>query len=228
MLKFLKSFEPRLLMLAAGVVGALWAFLSIADEVMEGETLAVDRQLLLLLRSPGDPTDPIGSRKVEEAIRDVTALGGFTVLTLVTAVAVIAFLLHKRWRHALVMLGAALVGELCSDLLKSAYGRPRPDLVPHGSYVYSASFPSGHSLHAAVVFLTLAMLISSLETHRSTKMLAYSLAILILVAVGFSRVYLGVHWPTDVLGGWCLGAAVALGAWMALIGLGGRPRKAVD
>ena len=115
-----------------------------------------------------------------------------------------------------------LSAQFASETLKSLYGRPRPDLVPHGSYVYSGSFPSGHSMLAAATYLTLAMLIASVEPKRRTKALVYVLAGLVIVSVGFSRVYLGVHWPSDVLAGWAAGAAWALGAWVALIGL--RPR----
>jgi undecaprenyl-diphosphatase len=219
MLKLLKRLESRALLLIIATGGAVWAFLSIADEMGEGETLAIDRRLLLLLRNPHDLHDPIGSRSFEEAMRDLTALGGFTVLTLVTAVAAIAFILHRKRLHAALLVGATLLGELSSDLLKNVYDRPRPDLVPHSTYVYSASFPSGHSMLSATVYLTLAMLVASLETRRPTKALVFAVAAVVVVAVGFSRVYLGVHWPTDVLAGWCAGGAVASLAWLLLLRL---------
>jgi undecaprenyl-diphosphatase len=222
--RFVKRFETRVLVGLILAAGALWAFLNIAGEMADGETDAIDRRLLLLLRMPGDPNNPIGSRSVEEAVRDITALGGTTVITLVTVVAVLTFLFHKRARHALVMGAAVLLAHLSSEVTKSLYGRPRPDLVPHEAYVYSASFPSGHSTLSAATYLTLAVLVASLETRRRTKALAYGLAALMLVAVGFSRVYLGVHWPSDVLAGWCLGAMWALAAWMTLRAVGGPTR----
>jgi undecaprenyl-diphosphatase len=185
----------------------------------EGETRAFDRHLLLLLRAPGDPSDPIGPRAFEEAMRDVTALGGFTVLTLVTVVATLAFLLHRKWSHAAVMAGTALAAQTCSSLLKNLYDRPRPDLAPHAVYVYSSSFPSGHSMLSAAIYLTLAALVANLEVKRRSKALVFGLAILLMAAIGFSRVYMGVHWPSDVLAGWCAGAAWALAAWVLLIRL---------
>jgi undecaprenyl-diphosphatase len=109
------------------------------------------------------------------------------------------------------------VGQGCSELLKHLYGRPRPDLVPHGVYVYSASFPSGHSMLSATVYLTLAALIASLEPRRGAKILVFVTAVLVMVAVGVSRIYLGVHWPSDVLAGWCAGAGLALVAWSLLL-----------
>jgi undecaprenyl-diphosphatase len=228
MLNLLKRIESRILILCIALAGAVWAFLNIAEEVAEGETHSIDRDVLLALRSPGDLNDPLGPRTFEEAMRDVTALGGFTVLTLVTVVGVLAFLFHGRKRHAAVLAGTVLLAQLASDLTKEIYGRPRPDLVAHGSYVYSGSFPSGHSMLSAATYLTLAMLIASLETRRSTKTLVYVLAILMVLAIGVSRVYLGVHWPTDVLAGWALGAAYSLAAWVVLIWIGGRPRPAQD
>lgn len=192
--------------------------------MQEGETGTLDRQILLALRNPADPNDPIGPRTFEESMRDVTAIGGFTVLTLVTVVAVLAFLFHRRPRHAAVMAGTVILAQFCSEFLKQVYDRPRPDLVSHGSYVYSGSFPSGHSMLAAATYFTLAVLIASLEPRRATKVMTFVTAGLLVVGVGFSRVYLGVHWPTDVLGGWCLGAAWALLAWIVLIRLGARPK----
>lgn len=208
--------ETRTLVALLFLVGLPWLFLEVAGEVSEGETAALDRRLLLALRSPGDPADPIGPRWVEEAMRDITALGGFTILTLLTIVATLLLVFHGRRREALVFLGTVIAAQLSSDLLKGLYDRARPDLVSHGSYVYSQSFPSGHSAMAAAVFLILATVTASVEARRRTKALIYGVAIGGVLAVGFSRVYLGVHWPTDVLGGWVLGASWALIAWLIL------------
>jgi undecaprenyl-diphosphatase len=222
LLHHLRNIETRALILLIGAAGALWGFFNIASEVREGDTTALDTRILMLLRSPGDPSDPIGSRSVQEALRDVTALGGVTVISLVTTVALLAFLIHRKLRHAAIFAGTVAVAFVSSEGLKDFYDRPRPELAPHGSYVYSASFPSGHSTLSAAVYLTLAMLISSLEPDRGTKRLVFTLAALLVLGIGFSRVYLAVHWPSDVLAGWCLGAAVALLAWIALLRFGGR------
>ena len=216
MLTLLRRVESGALLLIIGVAGALLAFFSLAGEVSDGDTLAYDRRILLALRSPANISDPIGSHSLQEAMRDVTALGGVTVMTLVTVVAALAFLMHGRRRHARVLAATVLLADVSSEVLKHIYGRPRPDLVPHGSYVYSASFPSGHSTMSAATFLTLAMLIASLEPKRDVKIMVFGLAVTLMLAIGFSRVYLGVHWPSDVLAGWCLGAAWALAAWSTL------------
>jgi undecaprenyl-diphosphatase len=218
---FLRRFESRVLIGVILAAGALWAFLNLGGEMAEGETDTFDRRLILLLRTPGDLNNPIGSKAVEEAVRDVTALGGTTLVSVVTVVSVLMFLFHKKPRHALVMGGAVLLALVSSEFTKDIYHRPRPALVPHEVYVYSGSFPSGHSTLSAACYLTLAMLVASLETRRRTKALAYALAAAVLVSVGFSRVYLGVHWPSDVLAGWCLGATWALAAWIALRMMGG-------
>jgi len=218
----LRRIESRALILVIAAAGALWAFFNIAGEVGEGETQAIDRHILLALRNPADPSDPIGSRSFEEAMRDVTALGGVTVMVLVTVVGVLAFLIHRRRWHAAILAVTVALADISSESLKLFYSRPRPDLVPHGSYVYSASFPSGHSTLSAATFLTIAMLIASLEPNRGVKIMVYVLAFALVLSVGVSRVYLGVHWPSDVLAGWCLGAAWALAAWMALLRFGAR------
>lgn len=212
----IRRLETRALLLWLGAAGAIWAFLKLAGEMTEGETNAFDSKILLALRRPGDLADPIGSRSVEESMRDITALGGVTFLTLLTVVATLALVLHGKWKRAAVFAGTVIAANISSEVLKQVYDRPRPTLVPHGVYVYSGSFPSGHSTLAAATFLTLATVIASLEPRRSTKALTYVLAIALTIMVGFSRVYLGVHWPSDVLGGWSLGAAWALVAWIVL------------
>jgi undecaprenyl-diphosphatase len=195
---------------------ALYNFFGLGGDIVEGDTVDFDRQLMLAMRNPNDLSDPIGSRSVEEAVRDITALGGFTLVTLATVVGLLLFLFHKKWLHAGVLAATVLLAWASSEGTKLLYARPRPDLVPHGMHVYSGSFPSGHSTLAAATFLTLAALIASLEPRRRTKAVVYGLAVTILAAVGASRVYLGVHYPSDVLAGWCLGATWALAAWMTL------------
>lgn len=212
----LGKLETRTLVLLLALVGAPWLFLAVADEVSEGETAAIDRNLLLALRTPGQPSDPIGPRWLEEAVRDVTALGGFTLLTLLTIVTTVLLVFHRRRREALIFAATVIAAQASSQLLKGLYERERPSLVAHGSYVYSHSFPSGHSAMAAAVFLTLATVVASVEPRRRTKALIYGLAIIAVLGVGVSRVYLGVHWPTDVLGGWALGTSWALVGWLLL------------
>lgn len=199
------------LLLAAG---ALWAFIAIAGEVTEGETLGLDRSLLLALRDPADPANPLGPLWLREMGRDLTALGGIAVLTLLTA-GVLGFLAMRRlWGAAGLLLASVLGGILASNLLKAAFDRARPDLVPHGSIVMTSSFPSGHAMMSAVVYLTLGVLLARVEPRRRAKAFILTCAVLLTLLVGVSRVYLGVHWPTDVVAGWCLGAAWALGCWL--------------
>ena len=194
-----------------GLVGAsLWLFISIAGEVLEGETSAWDRRLLLALRSAADPAVPWGPAWVQEMARDFTALGGVAVLTLVT-LAVIGYLLLARKRHAAVAVFVAVAGGLVlSSLLKLGFDRPRPDLVPHASFVYTASFPSGHSMMAAVTYLTLGAMLARVQASAAMKIYLLAVAVVLTMLAGASRVYLGVHWPTDVAAGWAVGAAWAL------------------
>lgn len=213
----LGKLETRTLVLLVALVGVPSLFLTIAGEVAEGETAALDRRLLLAFRMPGDPSDPIGPRWFEESMRDITALGGFTVLTIVTIAATLLLIFHRRGREALIFATTVVLAYASSELLKAFYDRDRPMIVAHGSIVYSQSFPSGHSTAAAATFLTLATVVASVEPRRRTKALVYGLAISGVLAVGVSRVYLGVHWPTDVLAGWALGSSWALAAWMALV-----------
>ncbi|HEY3696630.1 phosphatase PAP2 family protein [Phenylobacterium sp.] len=208
--------EFRALGLIIALGGAILAFLGLSDEVGENATAAFDRAILLWFRNPANPADPIGSRAVEEAMRDVTALGGVTLLTLFVVIAAASLLFFGKWRQAVVLTVTIILAEVCNDTLKVVYDRPRPELVPHGVYVYTHSFPSGHSMLSAATYLTVAAILSSLDRRRRFKAFVFTLAILVIVAVGVSRVYLGVHWPTDVLAGWTLGAAWALLARLVL------------
>jgi undecaprenyl-diphosphatase len=205
--------EPSLLLILAAVAGAIWLFVEVADEVLEGEMRALDRAIILALRSAGDPNDPLGPRWVEEMMRDFTALGGLSILTvMVLAVAGYLLLADKR-RTALLVVVASVGGILLGAALKYGFGRPRPDLVSHGAMVYTASFPSGHAMMSAIVYLTLGTLLASVEPNVRIKLYLFGVALLLTALVGISRVYLGVHWPTDVVAGWAAGLAWALLLW---------------
>jgi undecaprenyl-diphosphatase len=201
------------LILAAGV---LFAFAKIADAVGDGGTRAFDEWLLVALRSPGNLADPIGPKWFEEMMRDFTAMGSTGVLTLMV-ITIAGFLTMTRKGHAaLFVLASVIGGVLISQSMKWAYARPRPELVPHGAEVYTASFPSGHSMMAAVVYLTLGALLARTLADRAVKVYVLAVAVFATILVGVSRVYLGVHWPTDVLAGWTLGAAWALICWLVM------------
>ncbi|PPE69644.1 phosphatase PAP2 family protein [Caldimonas thermodepolymerans] len=207
------------LLLVAFVALATWAFIELADEVIEGEIHDLDRRLLLALRHPDDPSAPWGPWWVEVLMRDLTALGSTTVLTVVALGAVGYLLIVRRFGMAVMVACSVLGGLGASHALKWLIERPRPDLVPHGVPVLTLSFPSGHATMSAVVYLTLAALLARLQPGRAAGGYLLAVAVLLTVGVGFSRVYLGVHWPSDVLAGWALGAgwaAACLLVWHAL------------
>jgi undecaprenyl-diphosphatase len=211
--------EAAILVSIALAAASLVLFAQLTDEVIEGETHAFDEAVLLALRHAGDPSDPIGPGWFEDAMRDFTALGSLGVLAFLTA-AVTGFLILQGKRHAALLVVVAIGGGiLVSTLTKLGFDRPRPDLVPHGATVYTASFPSGHSMMSAVTYLTLGALLARVQAQRRLKLYLLGLAVAITVLVGFSRVYIGVHWPTDVLAGWALGAAWALMCWAVALWL---------
>lgn len=207
--------EGAVLLAIVLLAGSVWFFLELADEVIEGETHAFDERILLFMRDRAASDNPWGPPWLEEMGRDFTALGGVGVLVLLTAATVGGYLLRGHKRMALLVTAAVFGGFLVVYFLKLGFSRPRPELVPHGSYVYTASFPSGHSMLAAVTYLTLGFLLARTHRHWSTKLYIMAVTLVVTGLVGLSRVYLGVHWPTDVLAGWAAGAAWALLCWLA-------------
>lgn len=213
LLAWIGAHEPQALAAMLIIAGAVWAFAELADEVLEGDTADFDEAVLLSLRTADDVTDPIGPGWFEEMARDITGLGGFGVLALLTLAATGYLLLHRKGHTALYLVLAIGSGILISTLLKNLFDRPRPDLVPHAQVVYTSSFPSGHSMMSAVVFFTLGALLAGVQADLRLRAYLLFVAALLALLVGASRVYLGVHWPTDVLAGWTAGAAWALLCW---------------
>lgn len=198
------------------VVLALLAFLGIVAAVEDGGTRAVDAEVLLALRQAGDQALPLGPAWLPPMARDVTALGSIGVLSLVT-LAVASFLVVGRWwRAALVFMGSIGGGWLLVEQLKHLFQRPRPDLVPHGAQVFTTSFPSSHAAMSAVVYLTLGALLARLVVERRLKVHIMASAVFLTMLVGLSRVYLAVHWPSDVLAGWVIGGGWATLCWTTM------------
>jgi undecaprenyl-diphosphatase len=209
----LRRTEIWMLAVTFGVAALTLAFGHIAEEVLEGDANKFDERILLFFRSAHDLSDPIGPPWIEEMARDITALGSYAILTVIfCAVVAYLFMVHQR-AAALWVIVAVCGGVGLSNALKIAFERPRPELVSEAARVFTTSFPSGHATLSAVTYLTLATLLASLHSSLRLKVYFLGLAILLTVAVGISRIYLGVHYPTDVLAGWCIGAAWAALCW---------------
>lgn len=209
-----KSSEVNVFLALLVAVLGLWAFLELADEVSEGESMPYDSQVLISLRSADNLSDPIGPLWLEEAMRDISALGSQVVLaTLILSVTGFFLLYGKKW-HALTVMLITLTGVLLVIGLKSFFLRERPDVVPHLVDVSSQSYPSGHTMMSAVIYLSLASMIAPILPEKKLKIYVISIALFITFLVGVSRLYLGVHFPTDVLSGWAVGLAWAAICWM--------------
>jgi undecaprenyl-diphosphatase len=206
-------------LLTAVISIALYAFFQIADEVSEAEIAQLDSALLLAFRSPADIADPIGPPWLEETVAEITSLGGYPILVAVVAAVAGYLLVVKRFGPALYVVLSVGAGTLLSQILKMLYDRPRPDIVDHLVVTHTASFPSGHATMSTVVYLTLAALIVRLVDQTRVRIYVISVATLVSVLVGLSRIYLGVHWPSDVAAGWALGVAWACLSWLSVSAL---------
>jgi undecaprenyl-diphosphatase len=195
----------------AAATSALVLFIKVADEVVEGDTRKIDLLILMWFRVTGKPNDPVGPLWLEDFARDITALGSPVVLGLFVVIATVFLLLIRQRFIALFTLVSTVLGTVIVTIMKELFGRSRPNLMPEGIIVYSESFPSGHAMISAVVYLTLGALISRLVHGVALKLYVMGSALILTGLVGLSRVYLGAHWPSDVLAGWAVGAAWALG-----------------
>jgi undecaprenyl-diphosphatase len=210
----LVSVEPIVLVSVLLIILGIWAFVGVTEEVLEADTQELDERALLALRESDDLRDPIGPDWLEQAAAEITALGGTGPLCLIT-LAVGGFLFFDRKRSMLVFVLVSVGGGvLVSFGLKQLVDRPRPSAVPHLTVVSTASFPSGHAFLSAVVYLTLGMLLAAVLTRRRLKLYTLFVGIMLAFLIGITRIYLGVHYPTDVLAGWTGGIVWALSCWV--------------
>ena len=201
------------LVLLLGLSGLAF-FAMLSDEIGEGETGRIDAAILIGLRHAGDLGVPLGPAWLPQTAVDLSALGGFTVLWLLTLAAAGYLLMTGRRTDAILLAGSIGGGSLLNAALKLFFGRERPEVVPHLVQVSNASYPSGHAMLSAVAYLTIAAMLARGEKRLAPRLYLLALAVVLVVLIGLSRLYLGVHWPSDVLGGWCLGSAWALGVWV--------------
>jgi undecaprenyl-diphosphatase len=210
---WLQQQEPVVLLAMLLVVMGIWGFVELADEVLEGTTQEFDTWAVHVLRQPGRPELPRGPQWLAGAGRDITALGSYAVLSLIV-IAVAGFLrLHCLYRTMWLVICASVGGALLNHFLKAFFSRERPDLVPLVDTM-SASFPSGHSMLSALIYLSLGALLAQTTLRRRIKAYFLTVALVLTFLVGLSRIYLGVHYPTDVLAGWTIGLVWALGCWL--------------
>jgi undecaprenyl-diphosphatase len=219
-----RALELRVLvpLLALALLGLV--FMKVASEVHEGDANGLDQWVLMHLRTAAH--QPVGPPGLPEVARDLTALGSPAVLCLVTAAACLAMLAAARQAMAWITLGATLSGLGAAMLIKGLFSRSRPDAIDQATVVSGYSFPSGHAMMSAVVYLTVAMMLARLSTRAPMRLTVVTLAALVSVLVGLTRVYLGAHWLSDVIAGWSAGAAWALASWLVAEALGlGRGRR---
>ncbi|MDX2202728.1 MAG: phosphatase PAP2 family protein [Hyphomicrobiaceae bacterium] len=205
-----RNVERALIAFAAASL-AVMLVSALLSVLLRQHPLAFDAWLLRAFRTSADLAVPVGSRALQIAIRDITALGGVLVLALLVAIVAVFLMLKRHWHTAVAVVASAALGVLASQLLKALVGRSRPDVVPQLVPELSGSFPSGHAMMSVIVYLTLGTMLARLEDDRAVRRFLIGTAIAITIAVGMSRIYLGVHWPSDVLGGWSLGALWVLG-----------------
>jgi undecaprenyl-diphosphatase len=191
-------------------IGLVLLFAAIAVAVSLNATAPFDRGILLSLRDPANISRPIGPAWLFETMRDLTSLGSIVVLLLFTMTVAGYWLLTGR-RRAAALLVAALIGAIVlNDVLKLAFERPRPDAILQSARVFSSDFPSGHATISSAVYISASLLAGAQPAVQLARRFLLYLAGFVVVVIGFSRLYLGLHYPTDILAGWCVGGALVL------------------
>jgi undecaprenyl-diphosphatase len=204
---------------------AVGVFLELADDAPEGDYLPIENRIMQAMRAGDQPLGPAGTAAV---FRDITALGGAVVLIIMTLLILGYLWMSGRFRVAALITVAIAGGQALNLGLKHSFARERPDAALHLVDVRSSSFPSGHSMASSIFYLTMGALLARTAKRRREKTYFVCSALLLTFLIGFSRVYLGVHYPTDVLAGWSAGTAWALVCWFVADWLGRRGKLRED
>jgi undecaprenyl-diphosphatase len=198
--------------LVAGAAIAIvftWAFSEIADRVRKGHTQGVDDAVMRWIAAHQ-------YKPLQTAMLEITSLGTGTVVGMIVLVSGLFLWLNHHKHSAILLMAATLGGLVLDNLMKIGFNRPRPHIFEWGTYAMSSSFPSGHAMSSAIVYGTVAYLAARLQQNLASRILTMTLAALIIVMICFSRLYLGVHYPSDVLAGVMIGLAWA-GFCMAIL-----------
>jgi undecaprenyl-diphosphatase len=209
-LAWLSQKDLRLQLELLAFAGLAWMFFAIADAVKENETKSIDEVILLALRADPAGKDPVGPPWLEYAMRDLSALGGGPVATLITVLVVGYLLIDRKPRLAIMLSVCALGTWAVMAAFKDLYARGRPVLIEPMYGAAGFAFPSGHASIAAALYVTLGFLIASHLPRRALRLYVIGVGAFLALLVGFTRVYIGVHYPSDVVAGWTVGLAWAL------------------
>ena len=220
--EYFSGIELKVLTSVIAIIVGTLGFILIAAFVSRGSTDIIDIKILKSFRHADNLTLPLGPRWLFEIMRDITSLGGAPILTLITLFVIGYFILKKQYSMLIIILLAVTGGAVMELELKELFGRIRPQIIPNLIAEKSFGFPSGHSMMSAIMYLSLAALIARLQTRWRDKIYIISIAVFLSFMIGISRVYLGVHYPTDVLGGWSLGLAWASFCWFIAWYLGNK------
>ena len=219
--------KVELVVLVAGLllVVGVWVFVAVAVEIAEPGGGGFDAWAMRALRDPDEPTKPWGPTWLREIGRDLTSLGSESVLATAVLLTAGGLLLAKKARAAAYVAGATVSGVLANAVLKAVFARERPDEAIRSVAVASSSFPSGHAMSAAIVYLTLGTFVARIVKGRALQLWVFGSCVALTFVVGLSRVYLGVHYPTDVVAGMAIGFAWAIGWWLVAEVLAGRAAR---
>lgn len=198
--------HPPSVLLAAAICAVGIAVVLIAGLIVSRYPFAFDRSISAALRGAGPGW-------LRRAMLDITVLGDVTILTMAVVGGMALLLARRMWRHAALLAGASISGAIVVTIVKTLFARARPPLAERLIEVHGMSFPSGHAADSAIVYFSLAAVGAAALRTRTERNTAVLLAVLLVGAIGVSRIYLAVHWPSDVLAGWSFGTLWALGWW---------------
>lgn len=209
----LKS-DKKIILVILFVAFALYMFIEISSEMAEGELTSIDNIILQALRNPQNPKELLGPKALLGFMQAVSYLGGVYALSAVSAATALMFALRKRFRTCLLFIMSVTSGSAIMVLLKYFFDRPRPDVVPHLGEFSLGSYPSGHSMVSAIVYLTIGALLARSTKSLKLRTIYALLAGLLVFLIGISRAFLGVHYPSDILAGWCAGVVWAAASYL--------------